>query len=118
MTQIPTEAIKHLTAVEELDFSNNRLKTLPDTTFHFLKSLRILEMNDNQIDQLPKGTFQSEIHRNLEKVSLGFNYIRHISQHTFVDLEVSNFEKIFPFEVPISFGQQFVSYNVLHCIFI
>ena len=92
MSQISTEAIKHLTSLQELDFSNNKIKTLSDTCFHFLKSLKILELNDNQIEQLHKGTFQRDIHSNLEEVSMEFNNLKHVAQHTFVDLEVCSIE--------------------------
>lgn len=94
MTQLPLDAIKLLTAIQELDFSNNRIKSLSDTTFHFLRNLKKLDMNDNQIEQLSKGTFQSDYHSNLEEVEFAFNSIKHISQHTFVDLEVNFFDAL------------------------
>lgn len=34
------------------------------------------------------NNLQGDIHSKLEVISLSFNNIRHISQHTFVDLEV------------------------------
>lgn len=103
---LPPDAMQHLTSLQELDVSNNRLKSIGETCFHFLKNLRVLEMNDNLLDQVAKGTFQvtlyvsalplsylwfpkqGDIHEKLEIISLGFNEIKHIAQHTFVDLEV------------------------------
>lgn len=90
MTQLPVDAITHLTAIQNLDLNNNKIKSLSDTSFHFMRHLKVLEMNDNQIEQLSKGTFQSDYHSNLEEVAFAYNSIRHISQHTFVDLEVSS----------------------------
>lgn len=58
MSNIPIDAIKVLTNLEELDFSNNKLKIMQDTSFHFLKKLQILELHDNMIEEVPKGTFQ------------------------------------------------------------
>lgn len=52
------DAIKVLLNLEELDLSNNRLKTMPDTSFHFLRRLKILELQDNIIETVHKGTFQ------------------------------------------------------------
>lgn len=87
MSTLPAEAMRHLTSLQELDISNNQLKTMTDTCFHFLKDLRILEMHDNRLEQVLKGTFQGDIHTNLAVIKLGFNHIKLISQHTFVDLE-------------------------------
>lgn len=54
---IPTD-IRYLTSLQELDFSNNKIKTMTDTCFHFLKNIHILALHDNQIEQVLKGTFQ------------------------------------------------------------
>jgi Leucine-rich repeat (LRR) protein len=88
VTHLPD--LRELTSVEELDFSNNKIKTISDIAFHTMKNLRTLKMNDNQIDQLPKGIFQRDFHQKLEEVSFEFNNLRHISTHTFVDLEVNH----------------------------
>lgn len=87
MTQVPD--LRELTSLKMLDLSNNRLKSISDTSFHFLKELQMLELNDNQIEQLHKGTFQRDIHHQLEEVAFEFNSLRHISTHSFVDLEVT-----------------------------
>lgn len=98
---VPSEAIKPLGSLEELDLSNNHLKNVPDTAFHFLKKLRKIELQDNMIDIVHKGTFQvtapflikknlsksvifqGDIHSNLERIFFSFNNIRQIQQHTF-----------------------------------
>lgn len=61
MDSIPVAAFKALKSLEELDLTNNRLTKVPDTSFHNLKNLRVVEMHDNLIDQLSKGTFQVRI---------------------------------------------------------
>lgn len=86
VTQLPD--LRELTSIEELDFSNNRIKTISDTAFHSMKNLRVLKMSDNLMEQLPKGIFQRDIHQKLEEVNFEFNLLRHVSTHTFVDLEV------------------------------
>nr|XP_023026888.1 chaoptin [Leptinotarsa decemlineata] len=86
MSNVPTDAIKTLTSLRELDLSNNKLKTMPDTSFHFLHDLRKLELQDNIIEIIHKGTFQGDIHANLEEIYFSFNNIRAISQHSFVHL--------------------------------
>lgn len=58
MQNIPADPLKQLTNLEELDLSNNRIRNVPDTSFHFLKKLRTLELQDNIIESLQKGTFQ------------------------------------------------------------
>lgn len=77
---------KPLSSLEYLDVSNNRIKAISETSFHFMKTLRGLELRDNQIDTIAKGTFQGDIHTKLEMVSYAFNAIKYVAQHTFVDL--------------------------------
>uniref|UniRef100_A0A182VVJ1 LRRCT domain-containing protein n=1 Tax=Anopheles minimus TaxID=112268 RepID=A0A182VVJ1_9DIPT len=83
----PIEAFRKLTALEALDLSNNRLKAVGDTSFHLLRNLVSLELHDNQIDVLAKGTFQADIHTKLMMISLSYNNIKQLQTHTFVDLE-------------------------------
>uniref|UniRef100_A0A182PNT2 LRRCT domain-containing protein n=1 Tax=Anopheles epiroticus TaxID=199890 RepID=A0A182PNT2_9DIPT len=83
----PIEAFRKLTALEALDLSNNRLKAIGDTSFHLLRNLVSLELHDNQIDALAKGTFQADIHTKLMMISLSYNNIKQLITHTFVDLE-------------------------------
>ncbi|XP_019875931.2 chaoptin isoform X2 [Aethina tumida] len=85
-TSFPLDAIKVLVNLEVLDLSNNRIRTLQDTAFHFLKKLRELKLQDNVIESVNKGTFQGDIHQNLEDIYLSFNNIKSIQQHSFVDL--------------------------------
>lgn len=86
MTQLPD--LRDLTSLSKLDLSNNRIKSISDTAFHFLKNLEVLELNDNQIEQLQKGTFQRDIHQKLEEIAMEFNSLRHVTTHSFVDLVV------------------------------
>jgi Leucine-rich repeat (LRR) protein len=86
MNQLPD--MRELTELQELDVSNNKLKSIGETTFHTFKQLTVFRANDNLLEQIPKGLFQRDIHRKLEEVAFDFNAIRHISTHTFVDLEV------------------------------
>lgn len=58
MSAFPTVPMRSLTSLEELDFSNNHFKTLGDTSFHLLHDLRTIELHDNAIVQILKGTFQ------------------------------------------------------------
>lgn len=83
-------ALRPLTSLQNLDLSNNHLSSLSETSLHFLTNLRTLELNDNSIDQISKGTFQGDHHSSLQLISLNFNLIRRIEQHTFVDLKVMN----------------------------
>lgn len=84
---LPADALRHLTSLQELDFSNNQISSISDTSFHFLKNLRLLELHDNRIETVAKGTFQGDIHSKLEEISFRFNNLKQISQHTFFDLE-------------------------------
>ncbi|XP_011212502.1 chaoptin isoform X1 [Bactrocera dorsalis] len=86
-TALPADPLRHLTSLQELDFSNNKITSMSDTSFHFLKNLRLLELHDNRIEQVMKGTFQGDIHSKLEEISLRFNHLTQVSQHTFFDLE-------------------------------
>ncbi|XP_065076627.1 chaoptin-like isoform X2 [Ochlerotatus camptorhynchus] len=90
LLQIPHESFRQLTALEALDLSNNKLKTLNDNSFHFMKNLVSLELHDNQIDSLQKGTFQSDIHTKLTMISLRYNNLKQMQTHSFVDLEDLN----------------------------
>lgn len=58
MSKLPAAAFKPLSEVVHLDLSNNKLVSVPDTSFHFLKKVRILELHDNEISDIVKGTFQ------------------------------------------------------------
>uniref|UniRef100_A0A1B0CGW6 Putative membrane glycoprotein lig-1 n=1 Tax=Lutzomyia longipalpis TaxID=7200 RepID=A0A1B0CGW6_LUTLO len=86
-TSLPRDILKPLTSLRELDMSNNKLKSISDTSFHFLRNLHHLNVQDNQIEQIVKGTFQGDIHTNLETILMGYNKIKYIPQHSFVDLE-------------------------------
>ncbi|ETN67288.1 chaoptin [Anopheles darlingi] len=86
LTAFPAEAFRRLTALEALDLSNNRLKVLTDGSLHLLRNLVSLELHDNQLETLAKGTFQADLHTRLATVSLRYNSIRSIATHTFVEL--------------------------------
>lgn len=58
MQTVSPDLFRDLLNLRELDLSNNRIRNLPDTCFHFLKKLRRLEMQDNIVDEIHKGTFQ------------------------------------------------------------
>lgn len=58
MSAFPSVSMRTLTSLEQLDFSNNHFKTLADTSFHLLHDLRTIELHDNAIGQILKGTFQ------------------------------------------------------------
>lgn len=60
-TALPADPLRHLTSLQELDFSNNKITSMSDTSFHFLKNLRLMELHDNRIEQVMKGTFQVNI---------------------------------------------------------
>ena len=64
LSKLPSEPLRHLSSLQELDITNNKIKTMVDTSFHFLKELRTLELHDNQIEQIHKGTFQVNILNN------------------------------------------------------
>ncbi|XP_055525782.1 chaoptin [Wyeomyia smithii] len=90
MQQLPQDPFRQLTGIEALDLSNNKLKTLSDNCFHFLKNIISLELHDNQLENLPKGIFQQDIHSKLTMVSLRYNNLKQVPAHTFVDLEELN----------------------------
>lgn len=56
--QVPGDALRPLGTLQHLDLSHNKLQTLPETSFHFLRKIRIIQLEDNMIDNLHKGTFQ------------------------------------------------------------
>jgi Leucine-rich repeat (LRR) protein len=58
ITNIPAEALRPLTDLRHLDLSNNRIRSMPQTSFHFLKRLQVLKLQDNQINTIHKGTIQ------------------------------------------------------------
>lgn len=58
LNTFPVQSFRHLTSLQELDISNNQLKSISDTSFHFLHNLHTLELNDNAIEDILKGTFQ------------------------------------------------------------
>ncbi|XP_012225901.1 chaoptin isoform X2 [Linepithema humile] len=86
ISEIPSRPLKSLTNLQYLDFSNNKIRSLPATSFHFLKRIKRIELQDNEIDNIPKGTFQGDIHSTLEEINFAFNQVRGLQTHTFVDL--------------------------------
>ncbi|XP_031631630.1 chaoptin isoform X2 [Contarinia nasturtii] len=86
-TSFPAQSFRTLTSLQELDLSNNQLKSISDTSFHFLQNLRTVELNDNVIERISKGTFQGDIHSKLETLALHFNSIKAIEESTFADLK-------------------------------
>lgn len=61
VTAFPVKPLNALTSLRYMDLSNNRLKSVGDTSLHFMKSLRTLDFSDNQIEGVTKGTFQVRI---------------------------------------------------------
>ncbi|XP_054280137.1 chaoptin-like [Macrosteles quadrilineatus] len=86
LKQVPGDALRPLGSLQHLDMSHNKLHSLPETAFHFLRRLRVLQLEDNMIDNVHKGTFQGDIHRELEELYFSFNKLSAINTHTFVDL--------------------------------
>ncbi|XP_014224745.1 chaoptin isoform X2 [Trichogramma pretiosum] len=86
MKELPNAPLKTLTNLQHLDFSNNKLRSMPDNSFHFLKRIKRIELQDNEIDAIQKGTFQGDIHSTLESIDFSYNHIKTLGTHTFVDL--------------------------------
>ncbi|XP_063912433.1 chaoptin-like isoform X1 [Zophobas morio] len=86
LQNLPSDAFKSLPNLEELNLGNNRIKNMPDTSFHFLRKLKVLYIQDNVIEVLRKGTFQGDIHGDLTRLYFSFNNLKTIQQHTFADL--------------------------------
>ncbi|KAK4882835.1 hypothetical protein RN001_006154 [Aquatica leii] len=88
MGTLPTEPLKLLWNLRHLDISNNKIRNLPHTSFHFMKKLRSVEIQDNEIENIQPGTFQGNIHSKLEVIYLSYNKIKTIQENTFSDLEM------------------------------
>ncbi|XP_015593421.1 chaoptin isoform X2 [Cephus cinctus] len=88
ISELPSGPLKSLTNLQHLDFSNNKIQAMPDTCFHFLKRIRRIELQDNEIESIRKGTFQGDIHSSLEEIDLSFNQVKNLQAHTFVDLSL------------------------------
>ncbi|KAG5318298.1 CHAO protein, partial [Pseudoatta argentina] len=86
ISEIPNRPFKSLTNLQHLDFSNNKIQSLSATSFHFLKRIKRIELQDNEIDSILKGTFQGDIHSTLEEINFAFNQVRDLQTHTFIDL--------------------------------
>ncbi|XP_067012092.2 chaoptin [Anabrus simplex] len=86
MSRVPDEALRPLVSLQELDLSNNKLRSMPETSFHFLRRMRILELQDNELEEVHKGTFQKDIHERLEEIYMSFNRLNSIPTHAFKDL--------------------------------
>ncbi|XP_012061414.1 PREDICTED: chaoptin [Atta cephalotes] len=86
ISEIPNRPFKSLTNLQHLDLSNNKIQSLSATSFHFLKRIKRIELQDNEIDSILKGTFQGDIHSTLEEINFAFNQVRDLQTHTFIDL--------------------------------
>ncbi|XP_018348156.1 PREDICTED: chaoptin isoform X1 [Trachymyrmex septentrionalis] len=86
ISEIPNGPFKSLTNLQHLDLSNNKIRSLSATSFHFLKRIKRMELQDNEIDSILKGTFQGDIHSTLEEINFAFNQVRDLQTHTFIDL--------------------------------
>lgn len=58
MSEVPAKAFSALTNLQYLDLSNNQLRSMPENSFHFLKRIKRIEFQDNEISDIKKGTFQ------------------------------------------------------------
>ncbi|KYN18187.1 Chaoptin [Trachymyrmex cornetzi] len=86
ISEIPNRPFKSLRNLQHLDLSNNKIRSLSATSFHFLNRIKRIELQDNEIDSILKGTFQGEIHSTLEEINFAFNQVRDLQTHTFIDL--------------------------------
>ncbi|PSN49296.1 Chaoptin [Blattella germanica] len=64
VSNIPAESLRPLVSLQHLDFSNNRIRSMPETSFHFLKRLKVLELQDNQIDVGTLSSFRLNVSHN------------------------------------------------------
>lgn len=77
MAKLPSKSLRELSGLQHLDLSNNKLRSVSDTSFHFLRKLKTLELQDNEIIDLMKGTFQVRLFLNKFRNSVKEYYINY-----------------------------------------
>ncbi|KAG8233708.1 hypothetical protein J437_LFUL014312 [Ladona fulva] len=85
-SSLPTEPFRPLTELQVLDLGANRLRSIQESAFHFMRSLRTLSLQDNEIEELSRATFQPELHGALREIRLSFNSLGVLRTGTFSDL--------------------------------
>lgn len=81
---VDQQAFNSLKIIIEIDLSNNRIKQLHRGTFDDTVRLRVLLLNHNHLTKLDDGLFHDL--QFLQKVELSNNRLTHIGQSTFISL--------------------------------
>lgn len=81
---LDAEAFHGLRIVIEIDLSNNKLRQLPRGTFEQTERLRVLLLNHNRLQRLEDGLFRDLAF--LQKVELSNNHLVQIGQWSFRNL--------------------------------
>ena len=71
-----------LVKLEHLDLSNNYFKTVKENTFLSMGNLEVLELNDNEITMIERGTFQVRLkYKNFDSyLKYGILYFIHANR--------------------------------------
>ena len=78
----PTQFINGLTLLEDLNLSNNFIKTIDDKDYANLPKLKHLDLSNNNIDSVAETAFQNS--SQLQSINLSANNIKELKSDTFL----------------------------------
>lgn len=80
------DILRPLVKLKWLSIDYNNIRRIPDTSFENLSALQYVNLDCNQLQNIPVKLFKSGFHRDLKEIRLYHNKIVEINSHTFEGL--------------------------------
>ncbi|XP_066905092.1 chaoptin [Halyomorpha halys] len=105
----PEDFLLPLTNLMWLALDNNNFRTISETAFQSLSSLRYLNLDGNRISHLPPNIFIPRVHQYLRDIRISDNHLQNIETNTFVDLDDLQYIVLFRNQIKTVYTRSFAN---------